>query len=167
MRLLALALFSLFLFSLCFSYTLSASREEMLNYYYSSIEGKLPKSARMLIGDERVNVYLGGQVVGLETMRGELYSFETSPVQAPTIVIRVSDSAMEGITSKKIGLLAAIETGEIQLEPKTFFSAVKIEMIKRIYAASGADRKLFGSGASGWQNGNYNSLYVQRTRIEN
>lgn len=143
------------------------SREEMLNYYYSSVDGKIPKSARMLIGDEKINVYVSSQAIGIETTRGELSSFETYPVAKPTIVVRVSDTALERLSARKTGLLALVDTGEIRIEPKTLLSALKVEAMKRIYAVSGADRQLFSSPSAPQAPNSFNSLYVQRTRIEN
>ena len=155
-----------FLISSCSAYSLNLTREQMLAYYQSSIEPKIPAAARMLLGDERINVYVGGKVLGIETARGQLYSFETSPMQDPTIVVAVGDSAVENISAGREGILSAIDSGEIRIAPKNFFSAIKVEAMKRVYAVSGADRRISGAGAA-WQAGSgLNSLYVQRTWIE-
>ena len=164
---LAAFVFLALLFSSCSAYTLSLTREQMLTYYQGSMEPKLPRTAKLLLGDERINAYVGGKALGIETRHGELHSFEMSALTDPTIVVRVTDSALEGISAGREGILAAIDAGEIAVEPQNFLSAIKLEAMKRIYAASGADRKLFGAGAS-WQAANSaNSLYVQRARIEN
>ncbi len=157
----ALSFFS----SVCFAYALTETREEMLTYYQEKIEPKVPKSARMLVGNEKINVYVGGKVLGIETRRGELYSFETAPLNNPTIIVTVTDEAFGSIEQKKTGILPLIESGGIRIEAKTFFSAIKIETIKRIYAVSGMDDVIMGrkKGYSAMEN--YNSIYVQKVRI--
>ena len=166
-RLLASGIFLALLLSSCSAYSLNLTREQMLTYYQSSIEPKLPTTARLLLSDERINVYIGGQVLGIETARGELYSFETYPVQDPTIVVTVNDSAVMNLSAGREGILSAIGNGGIAIRPQNFFSALKVEAVERIYAVSGADSRIFGAGAA-WrlQQPNANSLYVQRTRIE-
>ncbi|MCX8175090.1 MAG: hypothetical protein N3E51_02705 [Candidatus Micrarchaeota archaeon] len=139
-----LAVAFLLLSSLSFPYEIKSSREELLAQYYAHIDPKIPKSARAILGDEKVNVIVGRQVIGIETKRGQLSYFEFQPVKNPTIVIIISEEAAEKMARGESGLLAALESGGVRIEPKNLLSAIKVETIKRIYAASGADEKIFG-----------------------
>ena len=147
------------------AYTLNDTREEMLTYYQTKLEPKIPKSARMLIGDEKVNVHIGGRTLGIETRNGELYSFETSPVEGAGIDVVVSDAAAEAIKQKKSGILPFLENGEIRITTTNFLSTLKIETAKRIYAVSGADDQISGKKKTSERMDTYNSIYVQRARI--
>ncbi len=158
------------LLSAAYAYRLNASREELLAYYQNHLEEKMPKSAKMLIGNERINIYIGGQVFGIETRLGELYYFEAYALEKPGIVVNVSDDAAQRLAKKKIGILQAIDEGGIRIDSRNFLSALKVEMIKRIYAVSGADdqfldRKKGTVPAPPMQD--YNSLYTQHARIWN
>ena len=164
---LAAAFAMLLLSSAASAYYLNATREEMLVKYQTYVEPKIPKSAKMLVGDERVNIYVGRKVLGIETKKGELSSFELRPVENPTIVVTISDSAAEKIDDRELGILPAIDSGGIKIEAKNFFSALKIEMAKRIYAVSGADDELLGKNKGSGRVDTYNSIYVQRARIWN
>ncbi len=166
MRLLAAILLGLAAVSLASAYELSETREEMLLYYYSNIEDKIPKSARMLVGDEKINVYLGGKVIGIETKYGKLSTFELEPVEKPGIIIVVSDYAAQAISARKMGILEAIDKGEIRIQAKNLFSLLKVEAAKRIYAVSGADKELLGEKKPS-QADAYNSVFVQRAKIWN
>ncbi len=166
-KLLAAAVSLLFLLSSVSAYILNWTRDEMLDEYHTVVEPKLPRSAKMLLGDERINVYVGGKVIGIMTLHGELSYFELSPVDNPTIVATVSDSAAEAIEAKTMGLMAALESGGIRIEGKNLFSILKVEAIKRIYALSGADAKILGRKQTATAAGIYNSLFVQKARITN
>jgi putative sterol carrier protein len=165
MRALAIPVFLLLFLSLANSYAIRQTREEMLDYYYRNIDEKIPKSARMLIGDEKVNVYIAGQPLGIETRRGYLYAFEKSALENPTIIVKVSQEAADKITKKEMGILQAIESGEIRIEAKNFFSAMKVEAMKRIYAVSGADDQILGKKKPQADSSVYSSIYLQRARI--
>ena len=167
MRLAAATLFALLCLSLDSAYYITQTRDQLLDYYFSHVDDKIPKSARMLIGDERINVYVGGQAVGVETRRGQLYSFEMYALEKPSIVVRVSDDAAEKITGRKMGIIQAIDTGGIKIEPKNLFSAFKVEMMKRIYAVSGADDKLLGRGSTPLPPFTAGAMYaIRKARIE-
>ncbi len=171
MRLFAAAVLLVLAVSLAQAYQLTQSREEILAYYQNNLEEKIPKSAKTLIGDERINVYVGGRQFGIETKRGELYYFETYALEKPTIVVRVSDAAFEKIIKKKTGVLQAIDDGGIKIQPKNFLSALKVETAKRVYAVSGVDDTLSGKKKGTFPTPPsapaYNSLYVQKARIAN
>lgn len=159
----AAILLSLLLLSpLSHAFRLTQSREEMLGFYYTNIEAKIPRSAHALIGDEKVNVFLGGKVIGLEMRRGELYSFELYPVQNPTIIITVNDDAAEAISQKRMGLLSAVDSGGIKIQTTNWLSGLRVETIKRIYAISGADSKITNSVRQAEAS---NAIYVQRVRV--
>ena len=167
MRLAAILIALLLLPSWLSAYYIKQSREQLLDYYFSNIEDKVPQSARMLIGDEKINVYIGSQSMGIETRKGKLYSFEMYPIEKPTIVVKVTDDAAEKITKKQMGIMKAIETGGIKIEPNNLLSSIKVEMIKMIYAISGCDDKILGKGSAALQPYVYSSLYVvKKTRIE-
>lgn len=169
-------LFSLFALCLLLSaaqaYQLNASREELLAYYQNHIEEKIPKSAKMLIGNERINVYIGGQIFGIETRLGELYYFEAYALDNPGIIITVSDDAAQKITAGKEGILPAIGNGGIKIESKDILSMLKVETIKRIYAVSGVDDTLTGRNRGAFPAPptppvGVNSMYTQHARIWN
>ena len=166
-KMLVAAVFLLFLLSVSSAYVLNWTRDEMLDEYHAMVEPKIPKSAKMLLGDERINAYVGGKVIGIETLRGELYYFELAPVDDPTIVATISDSAAEAIEQKRMGIMAALESGGIKIEGKNLLSMLKVEVLKRIYAVSGADRQLLGRKQTTTMAGIYNSLFMQRAWIEN
>lgn len=144
MRILA-ALVCLFLLAHnVFPHWFNSTRDEMLLYYQEHVQDKIPKTAELIIGDERINLYIDGRVFGIETRQGELYSFEAAPLGNPTIVVTVSDQAGQDIASGKSGVLSEIDSGGIKIDAKNFFSALKVEVAKRIYAVSGADDIISG-----------------------
>jgi len=167
MRLPATCAFALLLLSACFSYNIVQSREEMLSYYYSAIDAKVPKSAKMLIGDEKVNVYIGRDIIGIETKGGELRSFELSPLESPNIIIRVSDYAAESIAKKRMGILDAIDLGEITIETHGWYAAFKVEVLKRLYAVAKIDDIILGKKKAVAGAGLPNSAIVQHAMITN
>jgi len=144
MRLAALAVAFILLASTSFAFKISQSRDELLIYYQTYVQEKIPKTAKLLIGDEAVNVYIGGRVFGIRTKYGDLYSFEEVALEKPGIVVKVSDSAAEKIAKRQMGVMQAIDSGGIRIEAKSFMSALKVEAAKRIYAVSGADEKILG-----------------------
>ncbi len=149
------------------AYYLTQTRDQLLDYYFANVEGKIPQSARMLIGDEKINVYIGNRPMGIETRKGQLYSFEMHTIDKPTIVIRVDSEAADKIANKQMGIMQAIDSGGIKIEPKTLLSSIKVEMIKRIYAISGTDDRLLGKKYASPQPFTYNSIYsVIKARIE-
>lgn len=157
--------FILILVSAASAYVLNSTREGMLSYYNSEIEPKVPKTAKILLGDERINVQAGGKTIGIQTVRGELAVFEFYPVEDPTVEITVSDWAAEAIEGRKIGIMQALESGGITVRTNNFFSFLKVEMIKRIYAVSGADDAILGK-KKGTVASALNSMLVQRVRIQ-
>jgi hypothetical protein len=154
----------LLLLSCASAYTIKSSREQMLAKYYENYD-KIPKSARLLVGDESVNAYIGQSVIGIKIDNGELTYFEFSPVKNPGIVIVVSDSAAERIERGQMGILQAIDNGGIKITAKSFMSALKVEALKKIYAMSGADRELV-KGQTGSPPLS-NSIAILRARIVN
>jgi len=160
--------FALVLLQLAYSFEMNMTREEILANYQEKVGPKIPQSAKVLIGDERMNVYVAGRVFGVETKRGELYYFETYALNNPGVVVTVSDYAAEQISKKKMGITQAINSGGIRIEPKNFLSALKVEAAKRIYSASGGDDYLLGKKKTPAEKaGTYNAIYVSRTRIWN
>lgn len=162
---------ALLLFALCLSladaYYIKQTRDQLLDYYFAYVDDKIPKSARMLIGDERINAYVGSQAMGIETRRGQLYSFEMYALEKPTIVVRVSEDAADKLSQRKIGIMQAIDSGGIRIEPKTLLSSIKVEMIKRIYAVSGVDEKILGKKNYPVAPYTSSSIYfVRKARIE-
>ncbi|MCX8197172.1 MAG: hypothetical protein N3G80_02560 [Candidatus Micrarchaeota archaeon] len=113
--------------------------QDMILYYQSNIAPKIPKSAKMIIGDEKINAYVKGYVIGIETKRGELFNLQLREIENPTITVWISNNAYEQIKKRKMGVLEAIDKGEIRIEGKNLLSSLKIETAKRIYAVSGAD----------------------------
>ena len=73
MKALAFALFAVLLLSVSYAYQIEQSREELLAKYYAYVDAKVPKTARMIVGDEKVNAYIGQSVVGIETRGGVIY----------------------------------------------------------------------------------------------
>ena len=168
MKLPALLAVVLLLFSsVSFSYKIVQSREEMLSYYYSNIDAKVPKTAKLLIGDEKINVYIGTDIIGIETHGGELSSFELTPLESPNIIIRVSDYAAEAIAKKRMGILDAIDEGEITIETKGFYAAFKVEVVKRLYAVAKIDDIVLGKKKAPAGTDLSNSAYVQKAKITN
>ena len=153
-----------FMLSSCSAYA-NYTRDQILNYYQSNVQPKLPKAALMLIGNERINAYAGGMVYGIVTSNGNLASFDTSAVPNPTIVVTISDSALDKLYERQEGLLAALSSGGITIHTNNFFSSLKVAAIKSIYAASGADSRFFGPGASWPAPAGTNSMLVQRAWI--
>ena len=102
MRAALFALSAILMLCTSYAYKIEQSREALLAKYYAYVDPKIPKTARMLIGDERVNAYIGQSVIGLEVKKGELRSFEYAPLQDQSIVVIVSDSAAEKIENRSI-----------------------------------------------------------------
>jgi len=164
-RLTAFAIFLAALLASCSAFDLKYSREEMLSYYQTSIEPVVPKSAKTLLGDERINLYVGNRSFGIETKRGELYGFELRPISEPTIIVNVSEEAASAIAAKKYGVMNAIRNGGIKVCTSNFMSAIKVGMMQRIYAVSGADDVLTGKKMPPRGLDTYGALYIQRARI--
>jgi len=167
MKIAAILFAALLLASVSFSYKVQQSREEILSYYYSSIDAKVPKSAKMLIGDEKVNVYIGTDSIGIETHGGELSSFEMVPLENPGIEIWVSDYAAEAMVKKRMGVLDAIDAGEITIKTHSWYAAFKVEVLKRLYAVAKIDDIVLGKKKSGGETDLSNSAIVQKARIVN
>ena len=166
MKIAAILLAVLLLASASFSYKITQSREEMLSYYYSNIDAKVPKTAKLLLGDEKINVYIGGDSIGIETRAGELASFEMVPLENPGIEIWVSDYAAEAMVKKRMGVLDAIDAGGITIKTHGWYQAFKVEVIKRLYAVAKIDDIVLGKKKAGAGDLS-NSAYVQRARITN
>ncbi|MFA6489350.1 MAG: hypothetical protein WCT52_01605 [Candidatus Micrarchaeia archaeon] len=166
-KLLAVCVFLVFLLNFCSAYVLNESREEMLSYYQTYLEPKIPRTAKALLGDERINVQIGGKTLGIATKRGELSDFEVHAIGNPTIEVAVSDAAAEAIKGKKVGIMPCLDDGSIKVRTSNFFTAVKVEMMKRIYAVSGADDAITGKAAPSRSIESYNSIYIQRAKITN
>jgi len=166
MRLLPLLLGLALLLQAADAYYIKQSREQLLDYYFAHIDDKVPPSARMLIGDEKINVYIGNEALGIETRRGQLYYFETAPVEKATTTITISEDAAEKISQKKMGIIEAIDNGGIKIQTTNLLSALKMEMIKRIYAISGADDRILGKKPAPLQPYTQSSIYyVRKARI--
>lgn len=159
------ALAAILMLCTSYAYQIEQSREALLAKYYAYVDPKIPKTARMLIGDERVNAYIGQSVIGLEVKRGELRSFEYSPLSSPSIVVIVSDSAAERIENRSMGILEAIDSGGIRIISNSWFSAFKVEALKRAYAVSGIDQRLTDRSVKADEIYNANSLFMTRTRV--
>ena len=78
----------------------------------------------------------------------------------------MSDRAAEAIVRKETGVLAAIESGGIRIRANNWFSGVKMEALKRIYALSRIDDLILGKKKQA-DIDVYNSIYVQRARFWN
>ena len=166
-KFLIFAVFLAIFFSSCSAFVLNASRDEMLAYYQTYLEPKIPSSAKALIGDERINVQLGGKTLGIELKHGELTGFGIGAIDSPSIEVIVSDAAAEAIKGKREGMLDAINNGGITVKTNDFFTMIKVEMMKRIYAISGADDLITGKRAAPESNGiaSYGSFYIQKATI--
>jgi len=168
MRFLFALLTCLLLLSLCYPYRLNKTREELLADYQTNVDPRIPKSAKVLLGSERINVYFGQDVFGVETRNGELYYFETRTLPDPGIVVKVSNRAAEQMAKRKMGIMSALDSGEMTIEGKNLLSSLKIEVAKRIYAVSGGDDYLLGKKTSPSESAKtYNAVYISRTRIWN
>jgi hypothetical protein len=145
------------------AYTIDQSREQLLAKYYADVEPKIPPSARMLVGDERINAYIGNQTFGAVVVNGDLESFDYSLVDNPTITIRVTDYAADSISDGQMGIMDAINNGGITIQTSNLLSALKVAVMERIYAASGYDKRLTqGNGMI-----DDSQPYVQTTNVMN
>ena len=129
-KFLIFAVFLAIFFSSCSAFVLNASRDEMLAYYQTYLEPKIPSSAKALIGDERINVQLGGKTLGIELKHGELTGFGIGAIDSPSIEVIVSDAAAEAIKGKREGMLDAINNGGITVKTNDFFTMIKVEMMR-------------------------------------
>ena len=165
MKALAFALFAVLLLSVSYAYQIEQTREELLAKYYAYVDAKVPKSARMIVGDEKVNAYIGQSVVGIETRRGELYSFEYAPLKDPNIVIIVTDEAAEKIENRTMGVLEAMDNGGIRIKTYNWLSAFKVAAIKNAYSISGIDRRITNKTVKEDEIYSTNSLFMIRQRV--
>jgi hypothetical protein len=165
MRAPAFAVFVALLLSLSHAYQIEQTRDELLSDYYSYVDAKIPKSARLLIGDEKINVYMGQSVLGIETKKGELYSFEYAPVKSPNIAIIVSDLAAERIGNRSEGVLDAIDNGGIQIRTYSWFSAFKMAALRSVYSLSGIDKRLTDKNVKEGDIYSANSLFLFSQRV--
>jgi len=165
MKAVLFALFAVLLVSVSYAYQIEQSREQMLSKYYSQVDAKVPKSMRMLLGDERINFYIGQSAIGIETRQGELRTFEYKPLSSPTIVIVVSDLAAESIENRSMGILEAMGNGGIRVKTSNWFSSFKVEALKQAYAVSGIDKRLTDKSIEEEDIYSANSLFMTRQRI--
>ncbi|MFA6907460.1 MAG: hypothetical protein WC263_01400 [Candidatus Micrarchaeia archaeon] len=165
MRGIAFALFAVLLIGMSCAYQIEQTREQLLAKYYAYVDAKLPKSARMIIGDERVNAYIGHSTLGIETKRGELYSFEYAALKNPDIVIVVTDEAAEKIENRTMGVLEAIDNGGIRIKTYGWLAMFKVAALKNAYAISGIDRRLTDKNIDEHEIYSTNSLFMNRPRV--
>ena len=161
----AFALFAALLLCTSYAYQLEQTRDELLAKYYAYVDAKVPKSARMIVGDERVNAYIGQSVIGLEIRRGDLYTFEYAALKNPNIVIVVTDDAAEKIENRSMGVLEAIDNGGIKIKTYNWLSAFKVAALQNAYALSGIDKRITNKTVK--ENEIYvaNSLFMNRQRV--
>jgi hypothetical protein len=164
MRALLFALLAALLLATASAYQVERTRDDLVARYYSQVDSKIPKSVRMIIGDERVNAYIGHSVIGIETKRGELYSLEYEPLKNPSIVIVVTDDAAERIENRTEGILAAIDNGGIRIKTNGWLPSFKMEALKQAYAISGIDRRLTNKSVQEGDIYSANSLFMNRPR---
>ena len=165
MRALAFALFAVLLLSVSYAYQIEQAREQLLAKYYAYVDAKIPKSARMIIGDEKVNAYIGQSVIGIETKKGELYSFEYAALKNPDIVIIVSDEAAEKIENRTMGVLEAIGNGGIKIKTYSWLAMFKVAALQNAYSLSGIDRRITDKNVDEGEIYNTNSLFMVRQRV--
>jgi len=165
MKAAAFALLSVLILSAPCAYQIEQSREELLMKYYSQVDAKLPKSVRTLIGDERVNAYIGHSVLGIEILRGELRSLEYAPISSPSIVVVVDDVTAERIENRSMGIQEAIDSGGIRIRAGNWLSALKVEALKRAYSLSGIDHRLTNQSIAEDEIYSTNSLFMARARF--
>lgn len=165
MKAIAFVLFVSLLICVSYAYQIEQSREELLAKYYAYVDAKIPKSARLIMGDEKVNAYIGQSVVGIETRNGELYSFEYAPVKNPNIVIVVTDDAAEKIENRSMGVLEAIDNGGITIKTYNWFSAFKVAALKSAYSLSGIDKRITDKNVKESDIYSANSLFMNRPRV--
>jgi len=165
MKTLAFALFAVLLLSASYAYQIEQTREALLAKYYSYVDAKIPKSARMILGDEKINAYIGQSVIGIETRKGELYSFEYTALKDPNIVIVVTDDAAEKIENRSMGILEAIDNGGIKIKTYNWLSAFKVAAIKNAYSLSGIDKRLTNKNVKEDEIYSANSLFMNRPRV--
>jgi len=165
MRALAFALFAMFLLSVSYAYQIEQTREQLLSKYYAYVDAKVPKTARMIVGDERVNAYIGQSVVGIETRGGELYSFEYAPLKNPNVAIFVTDDAAEKIENRTMGILEAMDNGGIRIKTYDWLSAFKVAALKSAYEMSGIDKRLTDKTVKEDEIYDTNSLFMNRQRF--
>lgn len=156
----------LFLPILC-PYSIPYTREELLDKYYKYSD-KVPRSARLLLGDETINVHIGDSVIGIKTKNGELSALETYAFQRATITITVDAATASKLDRHETGIIKAIDEGGIRIKTSNLLSGFKVEALKKIYAVSGYDKQLYSQPSKGEsQPDAYNSIYVQRASFQN
>ncbi|MFA5929823.1 MAG: hypothetical protein WC861_02985 [Candidatus Micrarchaeia archaeon] len=165
MRMLAFAIFASLLVCLPCAYHIEQTRDELLAKYYAYVDAKVPKSARMIIGDERVNAYIGQSVIGIETRRGELYSFEYAALKNPDIVIVVTDEAAERIENRSMGVLEAMDSGGIRIKTYSWIAMFKVAALKSAYEVSGIDKRITNKDVKEDEIYSTNSLFMNRQRV--
>ena len=166
MKAIAFALFAALMVCASHAYQIEQTRDELLAKYYAYVDARVPKSARMIVGDEKLNVYIGKSVMGIETRKGELYSFEYAPLKSPNIVIIVTDEAAEKIENRSMGLLEAMDSGGIRIKTYSWLSAFKVAAIKNAYSLSGIDRRLTDKSVVEEEIYSTNSLFMVRQRVQ-
>ena len=165
MKAYAFALFTALLLCTSYAYQLEQTRDELLAKYYAYVDAKIPKSARMIVGDEKVNAYIGQSVIGIETRNGELYSFEYAALKNPNVVIIVTDTAAEKIEDRSMGVLEAIDNGGIKIKTYNWLSAFKVAALQNAYALSGIDKRITNKNVKEDDIYSANSLFMNRQRV--
>ena len=165
MKTTAFALFAALLLCASHAYQIEQTRDELLAKYYAYVDAKVPKSARMIIGDEKVNAYIGHSVIGIETRKGELYSFEYAALANPDIVIVVSDDAAGKIENRSMGVLEAIDNGGIKIKTYSWLAMFKVAALQNAYALSGIDSRITNRNVKEGEIYSANSLFMNRQRV--
>ncbi|MCX6771623.1 MAG: hypothetical protein NTX79_06215 [Candidatus Micrarchaeota archaeon] len=165
MKAFAFVLFAALLLCASHAYQIDQSRDDLLAKYYAYVDAKVPKTARMIVGNEKVNAYIGQSVIGVETRNGELYSFEYAALANPDIVVIVSDEAAEKIENRSTGVLEAMDNGGIQIKTYSWLAMFKVAALRNAYALSGIDKRLTNRTIDERDIYNANSLFMVRQRV--
>lgn len=86
-----------------------------------------PKPIKMIVGSEKINVYLGEEKVGYEFNNAQVKDIYPYGIDNPTLDLLLDKSLLK---EKNVDPIKALSEGKIQLKPVGFFKKIKFGTLK-------------------------------------
>lgn len=88
---------------------------------------RAPKPIKMIIGSERINIYLGEERVGYEFNNAQIKEIYSYGIDDPTLDVIIDKNLL---SEQNVDLMRALNEGKIQIKPVGFFKKVKFRILK-------------------------------------
>jgi hypothetical protein len=111
------------------------SKEEMdsiVDYYNNNVD-KIPKIALSLFGNERMNIYVDGDLIyGAVTKSGKITEINEKGIENPTLDVYTTGDTIKNIVNGKITIQEAIKNKDIDYKGVGFVKRTKFGLAKTI-----------------------------------